>query len=63
MSWAAALHRAGEERERTVQLVGGISAVPWYAEGGCAFGVIALSVDHQPVGTPWSAASIHERST
>lgn len=35
----------------TVELVGGISAVPCDEEGGCSYGVVDLRIDHRSVGT------------
>jgi hypothetical protein len=35
----------------TVELVGGISAVPCDVEGGCSYGVVDLRLDHRSVGT------------
>ena len=35
----------------TVELVGGISAVPCDVEGGCSYGVVDLRIDHRSVGT------------
>jgi len=35
----------------TVELVGGISAVPCGVEGGCSYGVVDLRIDHRSVGT------------
>lgn len=34
----------------TVELVGGISAVPCDVEGGCSYGVVDLRIDHRSVG-------------
>lgn len=35
----------------TVELVGGISAVPCDEEGGCSYGIVELRVDHRPFAT------------
>lgn len=35
----------------TVELVGGISAVPCDEEGGCSYGVVDLRIDRRSVGT------------